>query len=235
MILMNPCWSGSFVFNDTISSATAFTNGYNLRTKATAAGWDQTSPLIATVTVTSTGVIGSTSTAYPAFDTDTGYASGTQINLIVQAGGYVSGKGGKGGDGSWGTGGTGETGGIGLKARYAITVNNLGTIQGGGGGGAGGGNGWGGGDGGAGWSPGGAGAGAPAGEAPPEGGPGTSGSLTSGGSSSTYGGYGGAPGSGGGGAATVNPGSPGSGGNAIEGNSLITWTNTGTRLVNIVA
>lgn len=233
MLLMNHCWSGSFVFMDTISSPTAYTGGYNVRTKATAAGWDGTSPLLANITVTSTGVIGATSTAVPAFDTDLGYPAGTLLNLSIQAGGYVSGKGGNGGNGTGGTGQTGETGGVGLKARYAITVNNLGTVQGGGGGGGGDGAGWGGGDGGAGWAVGLG--GASGGNAPPEGGAGVAGNLTYAVDSSSYGGGGGQPGQAGNTAATINPGGGGAGGNAIEGNSLITWTNTGTRLVNIVA
>ena len=126
-----------FVYSPTISG-----NAYNysLRASAIAAGWNQTSPLIANITIT--GVLGSTSTSSPAFDDAGTYPAGSSYILTVNGGSYIIGAGGYGGDGGvWGGGGAGTAGGDAMHLSGTsitkVIVNN-GTISGGGGGGGGG-------------------------------------------------------------------------------------------------
>ncbi|MEE4381056.1 MAG: hypothetical protein V2J02_03590, partial [Pseudomonadales bacterium] len=69
------------------------------------------------------------------------WPAGVNITLTVRTGAYVVGAGGAGGDVTNDNGGTGQSGGTGLFTRYAITVENEGTIAGGGGGGGAGGTG----------------------------------------------------------------------------------------------
>lgn len=235
--------SAGYVFTDTISGTVT---NYNLRTAALAAGWDGATPLRATVTVTSTGIVGSSSTSGYAFDTGVGFPAGTELNLVNQ--GYIVGAGGAGG---WGEGASlstnGAAGGPALRAQAAICITNGGTIGGGGGGGdtgpaASGGSGTGedpswfspgpGGGGGAGFIAGAGGSGgvyaatvAPAG---------STGTLTAGGAGGPSigfgaGGYGGALGSAGQEIANTAR-YPGAGGAAVVGNANITWVSVGTRL-----
>jgi hypothetical protein len=127
--------SSSFVFNQTISSDTT---NYNLKSAAIAAGWDQTKPLVATVTINAGVYVYSTSTGSYAFDTGSSFYAGSTLALINN--GIILGRGGDGGNGGLETtpGTAGGAGGPAFIARYATNVTNNGTIGGGGGGGGGG-------------------------------------------------------------------------------------------------
>ena len=134
----------SFVFSPTISSNTS---NYNLKAAAIAAGWNQTVPLNATVSIAAGVVVGAASTGAYAFDTGTGFPAGTTLRLNIGTGAFVVGQGGDGGSPNFGveysvagtTGGNGANGGPALRAQAPITIANSGTIgSGGGGGGAGG-------------------------------------------------------------------------------------------------
>lgn len=164
---------GGFTFSPIISSNTL---NYNLKSAAIAAGWNQTDPLYATVTVNGGVYVGSTSTGAYAFDTGVTFPSGS--TFVLYNNGYILGCSGAGGAGinySNVGGAVGSGGGPALRAQVAITIYNYGTIGGGGGGGGGGGTAYsvnskgkstsysyasgGGGAGGAGWYAGGGGAG----------------------------------------------------------------------------
>lgn len=231
---------GAFVFTPTIS---ADTSNYNLKAAAIAAGWDQVTPLLATVTVNAGIVLSATATSGYGFDTGATFPAGTVLTLICQ--GYICGMGGAGGSGGIngkGQGIVGLTGGAALSAQYAISIDALGgTIAGGGGGGGRG----------TGSSAAGGGgrsgrtnsSGANAGTfssggngASGGGGAGGSGGTTSvGGNGALGGGWLGGGGGGGWGASggygdTTAPSSAGgAGGAAVVGNSYITWINTNTR------
>ena len=127
--------ASNFVFNQTISSDTT---NYNLKSAAIAAGWTQTVPLVATITINSSIYVYSTSTGSYAFDTGSSFYSGSTLALVNN--GTILGRGGDGGTGGLNaTAGTaGGAGGPAFIARYAINVTNNGTIGGGGGGGGGG-------------------------------------------------------------------------------------------------
>lgn len=129
----------SFVLNQTISSNTT---NYNLRNSAVAAGWDQSTPLIATVTVNAGVYVSANGTGTYAFDTGASFPAGSSLSLVNN--GFIVGMGGAGGAGSgWSFGNTiagsgGASGGPALRAQAAISITNNGTIAGGGGGGGGG-------------------------------------------------------------------------------------------------
>jgi len=128
--------SSAFVFNQTIATNTA---NYDLRAAAVSAGWNQTTPLNATVTINSGVYVYSGSTGSYAFVTGTTFPAGSVLSLINN--GTIVGRGGDGGTGgnaSTGFGGGG--GGPALYAGYALRVTNNGRIAGGGGGGGGGGS-----------------------------------------------------------------------------------------------
>lgn len=141
----------AFVMNDVIA---ANTSNYNIRNRAVALGWDQVTPLQATVTINSGVFVSGTDVNTPAFDTGASIPAGSTLSLTNN--GAIIGMGGFGGAGGSATaaaganaagvtataGGTGAFGGIALRALAAITVNNQGTIAGGGGGGAGAGGGY---------------------------------------------------------------------------------------------
>ena len=122
-VAINDTSAPGYTFTPTIS---ATTTNYNLRSAAIAAGWNQVTPLLATVTVANGVVVGSTSTGAYAFDTGTGFPSGSNLSLVIGTGAYVVGTGGSANGGG---------GGPALRAQAAITINNQGTIAGGGGGG----------------------------------------------------------------------------------------------------
>lgn len=92
-------------------------------------------------------VVGSVSTAAPAFDAGsaTDWPSGISITINLLGSAYIAGAGGRGGDGAPSLinyhGQNGSPGGPAFKTRIALTFNNSGTVGGGGGGGAGGSNG----------------------------------------------------------------------------------------------
>lgn len=238
--------ASSFSFTPTIS---ANTTSYNLKAAAIAAGWDQVKPLAASVTIASSVVIGAINTSAFAFDTGATFPSGTTLALSIASTAYVVGAGGNGGGPG---GGPGGPGGPALRAQYAISVTNNGTVGGGGGGGGGGANAdgfglvmpGGGGGGGQGHVSGSGGAG---GVGVVNSAAGTAGTATNFGiggnggySDATWyggkGGNGGAAGSAGNaGAASLGgdvsaPGAGGAAGAAVVGNSFITWVTPGTRL-----
>jgi hypothetical protein len=114
----------------------------NLRTLAVSAGWDQSSPVVCTV---SSGVyLSSNSTGTPGFTIGGSFPNGVALindGFIVGMGG--AGGGGNGGPGSIPTfGANSSPGGTALSVGVAATVTNNGLIAGGGGGGGGGGFGW---------------------------------------------------------------------------------------------
>jgi hypothetical protein len=218
--------STNFTFSPTISTTVT---DYDLRAAAVTAGWNQTVPLIATVTISATGVIGSSSTSTAALIWTGSYPTGSTLAVINN--GYIVGRGGAGGNG--GTGGSGDAGGSGgpaMQGNYAISFTNNTTIGGGGSGGTGGtgafnfgspAGGGGGGGGGAGFGTGGSGGGGFSGGT--SGGNGGTGTATAGGT----GGFGGTPSGG----AGNNGGSLGNGNCTVSGtNAYITWVATGTRL-----
>lgn len=88
------------------------------------------------VTVNANCVIGSVSTAYPAFDVGSGWTLGDYVELRVLAYGYVVGCGGAGG-GYGAEGLNGYAGGTAINVGSSVpfTIFNYGTIGGGGGGG----------------------------------------------------------------------------------------------------
>lgn len=242
----------SFRFEVTIASNS---NNYNLKTAAISAGWDQTLPLDANITVNSGVYISSTSTAVAAFDTGSTFPDGSTLTLINN--GLILGRGGNGGAGTgwplraYSVVEAGGAGGVALAASAPLTVINNGTVGGGGGGGGGGGayenaEGTTAGGGGGGGRP--LGAGGPIGS-PAEhtitASPGTAASLTSPGVGQATAPWGHRGGDGGNlgqagatgaygtsyydGAGTPG-GAGGSPGAAVVGNSQITWVATGTRL-----
>ena len=133
--------SSNFVFTPTISANTA---NYNLKSAAIAAGWNQTSPLQATVTINSGVYVYSTSTGSYAFQTGSTFPAGSTLALINN--GIILGMGGLGGTGYSILPGytnvaptAGAVGGPAMLLQQAITITNNGVISGGGGGGGGGG------------------------------------------------------------------------------------------------
>jgi hypothetical protein len=139
----------TFVFTQTISADTA---NYNLKSAAIAGGWNQTTPLNATVTINNGVYVYSTSTGSYAFDTGSTFPTNTTLALINN--GAIVGRGGNGGAGGGDTfnngsgnqpspinGAAGSAAGPAFIARYAISVTNNAIISGGGGGGGGGGSG----------------------------------------------------------------------------------------------
>lgn len=232
----------------------------NLATLATAAGWNGSSQLIATI---GSGVyLSSNSTGTPGLTVSGSFPGG--VSLINN--GYIIGMGGAGGrGGGTNAGAAGSTGGLALSVSSAISITNNGTIGGGGGGGGGGqsrylnfygNNYWGGGGGGGGRSgaTNSAGGGGGPGYIPSNpglnvsgnaGGAGTSSSAGSGGAGANQDGrVGGSGGNGGGWGSSGSSGGNssgdgttgfgayggGGGGGAVSGNANITWVAFGTRL-----
>ena len=125
---------GNFVFTIASNQTNA-----NLRTLAVSAGWNQSSPVIATI---SGGVyISSNSTGTPALTVSGSFPGG--VTLVNN--GIIVGMGGAGGAGSGANasptviaGSNGSSGGLALSVSSTISINNAGTIAGGGGGGGGG-------------------------------------------------------------------------------------------------
>lgn len=131
----------NFILNYTFPAGLSL--NFNLRNFALSAGWNGTEIIEATVVVPATTVVGSTSNATPAFDTDTGFPAGSTIKLTVN--GLIAGAGGRGGTASSNATvrSAGTTGGLALLVRYTTTIDGSGTIGGGGGGGGSGqGRGW---------------------------------------------------------------------------------------------
>ena len=219
-----------FIFSPTIS---ANTTNYNLSTAATAAGWNGTDRLQATLT--NNAYVGSTTTG--AALTIPSLPTYSTVNIINN--GVICGRGGNGGNGGVSgdaSGKVGAVGGLALSVAYPITINNAAGIIGGGGGGGGGSaydsvepeNGSGGG-GGRGHTPGSGGTGGIAGQAATKlvagaGGPGGFATFDAG-----DGGNLGAAGQAGSGASAGAGGNPGA---AISGYSYITWAALGSIMGN---
>lgn len=125
----------AFQFTQTISTNTT---NYNLRNAAVAAGWDQSTPLQATVTINSGIYVSANSTGVYAFDTGASFPAGSSLSLVNN--GFIVGMGGAGGRGADAPGSAGAAGGPAVGARVPISITNNGTIAGGGGGGGGGAN-----------------------------------------------------------------------------------------------
>lgn len=149
----------AFAFSETLS---ATTTKYDLRARLIAAGWDQTTPVEATVTINSGTYLVSDSTSNYALSVLGSYPSGSTIRIINY--GMIVGYGGAGGKGgtassSPGAGSNGQPGGTAVRIEAPVTFVNWGTIGAGGGGGGGGGAVWGSDAGGSGTSGGGGGGG----------------------------------------------------------------------------
>ena len=146
-------WNGSawlesftqgFVFSKTFSGTTT---DFNTATEATSQGWNGTDIVIASLTLSSAAIIKSGSINNYAFET-TGLSAGSTINLTLDSGTYIVGKGGKGAIGSFSVVipypsagySNGQPAGPAMNVLSGITLNltNNGTIGGGGGGGGGG-------------------------------------------------------------------------------------------------
>lgn len=225
----------AFVFNATIASNT---QNYNIKSAAIAAGWNQVLPLIATITINSGVVVGSSSVGTYALQTGSTFPSGSSLTIVNN--GTIVGMGGNGGGavGS-GNGPPGTAAGPALLVQQAITIYNNNIIGGGGGGGGGGGAGrsarfgWtaagGAGGGGAGNN-----AGSPNGSTL-SGGAGFLGGVFgserggTGGAGGGLGSTGGTGQNGSGSAASGIGGAGGAGGACTAGNSLITWATPGSR------
>ena len=147
-------WNGSawvetltkgFVFTKTFSSGSE--TDYTVTTDATAAGWNGVDSVIANLTLSSGAIIKSSSISTYAFET-TGLPAGSEVNLTLDAGTYIVGRGGFGGEGSFSVAiaypsagfSEGSYGGPAMNVLSTISMNltNNGTIGGGGGGGGGG-------------------------------------------------------------------------------------------------
>lgn len=218
-------WGAPVANNQTVNVVVS-ANGEALdfRTMLINAGWNQTLPVIGTVTINPGVVVGTPNTSTWALTIQGSFPAGSGIQLINN--GYIVGAGGNGG----GQHGAGGNGGGALYVSTGITITNNGIIGGGGGGGAGGYLQYGGG-----------GAGYVAGASGGNGG--AAGSLTTGGNGGNGGG-GGSIGQSGGGADNFEGGGGGglggSGGNSanhaggspgvcLVGNQYITWLATGQR------
>jgi hypothetical protein len=117
--------TGPFSFTYTLASGN-FANNFDLSTALTGAGWNGTSAIVATININ--GVLGSSSPTTYAFESGSGYASGSTITVNVGAGGYITGCG-----GSQGVNSPSGTGGSALHLLYSTKITNSGILQGGGG------------------------------------------------------------------------------------------------------
>lgn len=223
--------SDEFMFKDSI--ATSVLN-YNLFDQARAKGWNGKDPLVATVTVEASGIIGAANTSTYGFDTGL-LSKGSRVALVNK--GYIVGAGGNGL--SYSSSGNAGNGGPALRAQAPMVIDNLGVIGGGGGGGDRGKNREAGGGGGAGSVPG-TGGTSYLGDVDLGTYNGGTGTLTGGGGGgrSYYvwefgeandGGMGGGALGASGGETGGNSTGPGAGGAAVVGNDNITWVATGTR------
>ena len=89
-------FTGGFVLNKTFN--TGQTNNFNIATEATAAGWDGTTIIIANLTIPSGAYLGSSSTSTYSLETTSMVASSI-VNLTINSGGFLVGRGGTGGAG----------------------------------------------------------------------------------------------------------------------------------------
>jgi len=222
--------SALFAFNITTNATNA-----NLRTLALAAGWDGSTAVGCTI---NSGVIISGNTAgdgTAAMTIDGSFPTG--VTLVNN--GQIRGRGGDGGSGASTLAGTpGGKGGRALTVAVAASIDNQGNIWAGGGGGGGGGGGKGPGSGGGGGRS--SNINSSGGTGTNNGGAGTLAAAGTGGAGDGFVGRGGnggnvgAAGASGASGDVAAGGSGGAGGQAVNGNSNITWINTGSRLGTIV-
>ena len=113
------------------------TENYNLKTAALAAGWVETLPLNATITVANGVYVWSDTTSTAAFATGSTFPVGSTISIVNN--GFIIGKGGNGGNANSLTAGYANAfnGGPALDLNYSISLTNNGYVAGGGGGGGG--------------------------------------------------------------------------------------------------
>jgi hypothetical protein len=105
-----------------------FEVNFNLNDRLIAAGWDQVTPIIATININ--GVLGASSTGNYAFDVGVGsFNIGSSLTINVGPGAFITGCGAKGGAGGQTTGGPAINVGA---ADLAVYINNNGIIQSGG-------------------------------------------------------------------------------------------------------
>jgi len=239
--------------NEFTFSITSNQTNANLRTLAIAAGWNQTTKLVATI---NSGIyVSSNSTGTAALTVNGSFPNGVQL----VNNGLIIGMGGAGGTGQGGTTGTtggsaGLAGGGALLVSSALSITNNGTVGGGGGGGGGGfievytiiesgsftAGGGGGGGGRSSAAANSAGGGITA--ANTNGAVGQAGTVSSagaggaGGTAEGVSAYSGATGGawGSSGDSLSNRFAPGAGGYAVSGNSNVTWVATGTRLGSLI-
>ena len=221
--------ANQFAFSITSNQSNA-----NLRTLAVNAGWNGSTKAVATIN--GGVVISASTTGNTGLTIDGSWPNG--IELINS--GTILGMGGNGGTGG-GTSSAGAAGAVGGKALHvavAVSINNGGTIAGGGGGGGGGRTGSTNSSGGYRGSAYAVGASGGSGTVSAAGGGGGGGfaynayGSGSGGAGGTGGGWG-ANGNAGGGASQSGGGGAGGAGSCLTGNSYITWLATGTRLGSI--
>lgn len=131
----------TFFYTETISTNT---NRYSLNNALTAAGWNGTDHVDATVTISPGVTVYSSVTGTAAFRVNPALPSLSSVTLINQ--GTIVGKAGAGGDGgdvafpgTTDAGSNGLGGGQGIRVLSPITINNTGGVIAGGGGGGGGG------------------------------------------------------------------------------------------------
>lgn len=120
----------TWISNELNLSIVGNTQDYNIWDTVQATGLYARGATKVTVTIGSGVSVGSTSTSQPALDTGSQWSVNDEL-VIVNNGVIV----GKGGDSPTATG-NGNPGGLGLKAQYAVSITNNGTIAGGGGSGA---------------------------------------------------------------------------------------------------
>ena len=133
-----PVRAAAYTEQLTISSNT---QNYNAYSAALATGWDGVAPIDLTITISPGVVVGSVSTGAYAFDTGSGYPTGSSVTIVNN--GYIVGAGGIGGTGGARlnfqcSGTAGGAGGSALHVGHNISLTNNGVIGGGGGGGGGG-------------------------------------------------------------------------------------------------
>jgi hypothetical protein len=134
----------AYVFEYTVSTTVT---DWDLLDQAVTDGYDPLglSPLAATVTVSSTGVIRGSTTSNSAFTVPVLPVADSRVTLILENGAVIAGQGGQGGQGAPSgvcgclTGGNGTSGGTAITLASATRIINYGIIGGGGGGGGGGG------------------------------------------------------------------------------------------------
>lgn len=122
----------------------ANTSDYNIRNAVVAAGWDESSHILANVTINSGVVVSSSNVSNFAITTGSSWPAGSEI--IINNSGTIVGIGGRGGNGANGSrpgfrppGYPGFQGGTAVETLRPTQIYNNGTMAGGGGGGGGGG------------------------------------------------------------------------------------------------